>query len=250
MSPAPPGTAAPSWALEIRGLTKHFGLRPALRGIDLQIQRGSFVTVFGPNGAGKTTLIRILATLCRPSGGRVLVQGLSLAREPAALRRTLGVVLHQPLLYEELTAHENLRFYGRMYDVPDLDRRIDLVLRRVGLSDRRDDHVGTLSHGMQRRLSIGRAILHRPSILLLDEPETGLDQHALSLLEEVLAEARSAGRTVIMTTHDLRWGLKKGERVIILADGRVVFDASKPVAEPAAIESAYEEFVARGARVS
>jgi heme exporter protein A len=101
---------------------------------------------------------------------------------------------------------------------------------------------------MQRRLSIGRAILNRPSLLLLDEPETGLDQHALSLLEEVLAEAGRAGRTVIMTTHDLHWGLKKGERVIILAEGRVVFDASKPVAEPAAIESAYEEFVARGAR--
>ena len=213
--------------IEIRGLVKSFGHKAVLRGIDLEVADGQFLTLVGPNGAGKTTLIRILATLSKATSGAVLMNGFDLADEFVDIRKSIGLVSHQTLLYGDLTPDENLRFYGQMYDVPDLEDRIGVVLQQVGLEGRRHDPVRTFSRGMQQRLAIARAILHQPSVLLLDEPDTGLDQHAAEMLHELLATVGTKGRTVLMTTHNLERGLSMGDRVAILAKGRIAYEADK-----------------------
>ncbi len=213
--------------IEIRGLVKSFGHKDVLKGIDLEVADGQFLTLVGPNGAGKTTLIRILSTLSKATAGTVLMDGFDLADESVDIRRRIGLVSHQTLLYGDLTPDENLRFYGRMYDVPDLEDRIGVVLQQVGLKGRRHDPVRTFSRGMQQRLAIARAILHQPSVLLLDEPDTGLDQHAAEMLHALLATVGTKGRTVLMTTHNLERGLSMGDRVAILTRGRIAYEADK-----------------------
>ncbi len=205
--------------IEVRGLAKAYGMRPVLRGLDFRVDRGEFVAVVGPNGAGKTTLLRILACWARPTIGEVRVAGKRLPGQATAVRRILGVVLHQPLLYGELTAHENLRFYGRMYGLSDLEPRIDQVLAMVGLSSRRNDLVRKYSRGMQQRLAIGRGILHDPELLLFDEPHTGLDPEAAEVLDALLTTLSSEGRTVVMTSHDLVRAAGLASRVDILNGG-------------------------------
>jgi heme exporter protein A len=189
--------------IEVRKLVKRFGLKTVLRGLDFQVQEGEFVALLGPNGAGKTTFLRILASLSRPSLGEIRIAGYALPDQAAAIRRQLGVVSHMPLLYGDLTAEENLRFFGRMYDVQQLDHRISEVLELVGLAARRRDLVRTFSRGMQQRLAIGRAVLHDPEVMLFDEPHTGLDQDACDMLDKVLRDVAARGRTVVMTSHDL-----------------------------------------------
>lgn len=211
--------------IQVRGLTKAFGPKKVLRGIDLDVAPGEFLTLVGPNGAGKTTFLRILATLSRATGGDALIGGVSIAEHPAHVRRSIGLVSHRTLLYDDLTAVENLQFYGRMYDVPNLNARIEEVLRQVNLYFRRHDPVRTYSRGMQQRLSIGRAILHNPPVMLMDEPYTGLDVQATAMLRTVLQELAAGGRTVIMTTHDLELGLEVADRVAILSGGRIGFQS-------------------------
>jgi heme exporter protein A len=189
--------------IDVKKLVKRFGLKTVLRGMDFQVQEGEFVALLGPNGAGKTTFLRILASLSRPSLGEIRIAGYELPVQAAAVRRRLGVVSHMPLLYGDLTAEENLRFFGRMYDVPQLEQRIGEVLELVGLAARRRDLVRTFSRGMQQRLSIGRAVLHDPEVMLFDEPHTGLDQDACDMLDKVLRDVAARGRTVVMTSHDL-----------------------------------------------
>jgi heme exporter protein A len=189
--------------IEVRGLVKRFGPKTVLRGLDFQVETGQFVALLGPNGAGKTTFLRILASLARPTLGQVSIAGYSLPQQAAAVRRQLGVVSHQPLLYGDLSAEENLRFYGRMYAIDRLEGRISEVLELIGLIARRRDVVRTFSRGMQQRLAIGRAILHDPQVLLLDEPHTGLDQDACEMLDSLLRQVAISGRTVLMTSHDL-----------------------------------------------
>jgi len=162
----------------VKKLVKRFGLKAVLKGLDFEVQPGEFVALLGPNGAGKTTFLRVLASLSRPSLGSVQVAGYKLPDEAAAVRARLGVVSHLPLLYGDLTAEENLRFYGRMYNISNLEPRITEVLEMVGLDNRRRDLVRTYSRGMQQRLAIGRAVLHDPDVMLFDEPYTGLDQDA------------------------------------------------------------------------
>jgi heme exporter protein A len=159
--------------------------------------------LLGPNGSGKTTLLRILSSLARATSGEISVAGFPLPGQASAVRRTLGVLSHLPLLYGDLTAEENLHFYGRMYDISDLNRRVDQVLELVGLLPRRRELVRTFSRGMQQRLAIGRAILHDPQVLLFDEPHTGLDQDASDMLDRLLREVSGQGRTIVMTSHDL-----------------------------------------------
>ena len=162
------------------------------------------MALFGPNGAGKTTFLRILSSLSRPSMGQLNIAGYSLPGQAAAVRRRLGVVSHLPLLYGDLTAEENLRFYARMYDLPQPEGSASSeVLEMVGLISRRRDLVRTFSRGMQQRLAIGRAVLHDPEVMLFDEPHTGLDQDACLMLDTVLREVAARGRTVVMTSHDL-----------------------------------------------
>jgi heme exporter protein A len=189
--------------IEVHHLVKRFGVKTVLKKLDFTVEEGEFVAILGPNGAGKTTLLRILASLTRPTLGEVRIANYSLPGQAAAVRRRLGVVSHQPLLYGDLTAEENLRFYGKMYAVPRLDQRIAEVLDLVGLAARRRDLVRTFSRGMQQRLAIGRAVLHDPEVMLFDEPHTGLDQDASAMLDTVMKEVASRGRTVVMTSHDL-----------------------------------------------
>lgn len=215
--------AAPC-SVHAQAISKRFGNRAILRSLNLTITGAQRVVLFGPNGAGKTTLLRILSTLSRPTAGRLELNGLDTAAHAQAARSGVGVVGHQTFLYDDLTASENLQFYGRMYDVPDLRSRIDEVLFMVGLIARRDDRVRTFSRGMQQRLAIARAILHSPSLLLFDEPDTGLDREGMALLERVLAFQVAANGSAILTTHDLRFGLDVADRVLLMEDGRLTLD--------------------------
>ena len=205
--------------IEIHKLVKRFGSMTVLRGLDLNVQPGEFVALLGPNGAGKTTFLRILASLSRPTLGAVQVAGYPLPAQAAAVRARLGVVTHLPLLYGDLTAEENLQFYGRMYAIAALNPRIDEVLSLVGLAARRHDLVRTFSRGMQQRLAIGRAILHDPEVMLFDEPHTGLDQDACDMLDKLLKDVAGRGRTVVMTSHDLARVENLATRFDVLSHG-------------------------------
>jgi len=213
--------------ITVRKLVKRFGLKAVLRGLDFDVQPGEFVALLGPNGAGKTTFLRILASLSRPSLGEVNVAGYRLPHQAAMVRRRLGVVSHQPLLYGDLTAEENLRFYGRMYGLDGLDARIGEVLELVDLAARRRELVRTFSRGMQQRLAIGRAVLHDPEVMLFDEPYTGLDQDASAMLDGILKEVAARGRTVVMTSHDLARAEDLATRFDILSRG-VIAASAKP----------------------
>lgn len=208
--------------IRVKRLVKRFGLKTILAGVDLDVERGEFLALLGPNGAGKTTFLRILASLSRPTSGEVRVAGYQLPAQAAAVRRRLGVVSHLPLLYGDLTAEENLRFYARMYNLTDIERRVQQVLELVGLAARRRDLVRTYSRGMQQRLAIGRAVLHDPEVILFDEPHTGLDQDACSMLDAVLREVAARGRTVVMTSHDLSRAADLASRFDVLSRGRIV----------------------------
>ena len=235
------GSASQAWAIEVQGLTKSFGNHLALRGIDLKIKEGEFVVIFGPNGAGKTTLIKVIATIMNPSSGRVLIGDLSLKNNAEEIRRRIGVVTHQTFLYSNLTAYENLEFYSRMYDVPGRKERIHKVTAMVGMTSRLHDRVGTLSRGMQQRLSIARSLLHKPAIMLLDEPETGLDQQSVSMLWQALQTEGDGKRTIILTTHNLERGFELGERLLILVQGKIVCQMSKQTLDLAGLKEAYQQ---------
>lgn len=230
--------------IKVEKLVKSFGRKSVLRTISLEVPAGQSVALFGPNGAGKTTLIRIIAGLSKASGGRVELGGVDLRRAGDSLRRYVGVVSHNPLVYDSLTGEENLRFFGRLYDVPDLSQRIDEVLDRVGLKARRRDVVRTYSRGMVQRLAIARAILHNPPILLLDEPDTGLDQQAADMLRNLLMELGSSDRTVLLTTHNLERGIEWADRALILNGGRIRFDASTATLITSEFRTLYADAVA------
>ncbi len=212
--------------ITVRQLVKRFGMKTVLRGLDFDVQPGEFVAILGPNGAGKTTFLRILASLARPSLGEVHVAGYRLPNQAAEVRARLGVVSHLPLLYGDLTAEENLRFYARMYNISNIEHRISDVLQLVGLEPRRRDLVRTFSRGMQQRLAIGRAVLHDPEVMLFDEPYTGLDQDAAAMLDGVLRSVAVQGRTVVMTSHDLARAEDLATRFDILSRGAIVASAT------------------------
>lgn len=230
--------------ITVKKLVKRFGLKPVLRGVDFEVQPGEFVALLGPNGAGKTTFLRILASLSRPTLGEVRVAGFRLPNEAAAVRARLGVVSHLPLLYGDLSAEENLRFYGRMYGIIDLEPRISEVLEMVGLDMRRKDLVRTFSRGMQQRLAIGRAVLHDPDVMLFDEPYTGLDQDASSMLDEVLKTVAARGRTVVMTSHDLARAEELATRFDILSRGVISATATQKQLKKSNLLSFYKEALA------
>jgi heme exporter protein A len=213
--------------IEVRKLIKRFGMKTVLRGLDFSVEQGEFVVLLGPNGAGKTTFLRILSSLSRPSLGQVTIAGHALPAQAAEVRRTLGVVSHLPLLYGDLTAEENLRFFGSMYDLQNLEARVTEVLQLVGLEPRRRDLVRTFSRGMQQRLAIGRAVLHDPEVMLFDEPYTGLDQDASVMLDDVLRNVAARGRTVVMTSHDLARAEDLGSRFDVLSRGVITASCSR-----------------------
>ncbi len=230
--------------ITVKKLVKRFGLKAILRGVDFEVQPGEFVALLGPNGAGKTTFLRILASLSRPSLGEVNVAGFRLPNEAAAVRSRLGVVSHLPLLYGDLSAEENLRFYGRMYGIPGLEGRITEVLEMVGLDLRRRDLVRTFSRGMQQRLAIGRAVLHDPDVMLFDEPYTGLDQDASSMLDEVLKTVAARGRTVVMTSHDLARAEDLATRFDSLSRGTIGASTTRAELQGSNLLTFYKEALA------
>ena len=254
--------------IELRKLTKAFGSKVALRGVDLRVEAGESLVIFGPNGAGKSTLIRILSSLSRPTGGRVLIGGLDLATHADGIRRYLGVVSHAPLLYDSLTAEENLRFFAQLYGMKEPAPRIAEMLERVGLTARRNDLVRTFSRGMVQRLAIARALLHDPQLLLLDEPDTGLDPQAAEMLHDLLMQVsgrtgeRENGsvnqrpplahsptpysRTIVTVTHSIERGLAIADRVVILAGGKIVFADSARGMSQTEFRPLYDKYVGGG----
>lgn len=227
--------------IEVRRLVKRFGLKTVLRGLDFTVGQGEFVALLGPNGAGKTTFLRILASLARPTLGEVRINGYLLPQQAAAVRQRLGVVSHLPLLYGDLTAEENLRFYGRLYGLDGLEGRVSELLARVGLAERRRDLVRTFSRGMQQRLAIGRALIHRPDVLLLDEPHTGLDQDACEMLDTILRDVAGQGQTVVMTSHDLARAEELATRFDVLSRGVIVASAAAEALPPEGLLSFYRQ---------
>lgn len=211
----------------VKKLVKRFGFKTVLRGLDFQVQPGEFVALLGPNGAGKTTFLRILASLSRPSLGEVNIAGYKLPNQAAQVRARIGVVSHLPLLYSDLSAEENLRFYARLYGITNYQLRITEILEMVGLETRRRDLVRTFSRGMGQRLAIGRAILHDPDVMLFDEPYTGLDQDASSVLDDILKTVSKQGRTVVMTSHDLAHAEELATRFDILSRGVIAASTTR-----------------------
>jgi len=230
--------------IQVCNLVKSFGPRAALAGVDLSVAAGEFVTLVGPNGAGKTTLLRVLATLARPTSGTVRIAGLDPAQAGEDIRRRIGFLSHRSLLYEDLTAEQNLHFYARMYDLDDGLARVQYLLTRVGLAARRHDLVRTFSRGMQQRLAVARTVLHRPQVLLLDEPYTGLDASAAQVLTRLLAELAGAGCTILLTTHDLSRSLAVGRRVVVLVRGRLVYDERREAIHPVTFPDTYHALTA------
>lgn len=224
--------------IEVNRLVKSFNHRPALKGIDLRIPQGQTMVVFGPNGAGKTTLLKILATVMKPTSGQVRINEVSLNENPDAVRRQIGVVSHQSFLYGSLTASENLEFYCRLHDVANPRQRAAEAAAMVGMTYRLNDRVDTFSRGMQQRVSIARSLLHRPSILLMDEPETGLDQQGIVMLWDLI---RREGTTVILTTHNMERGLELADRVVIMNKGKIALDASATAIDLDGCKNAYFE---------
>mgnify|MGYP002713079346 CR=1 FL=1 len=210
--------------IEIVDLVKSFGLLPVLKKLNLTIERGEFVALMGPNGSGKSTLLRQIAGLSRPTSGFIRVGGWQLPDEAAAVRSQIGMVSHKPLLYGNLTAQENLQFFAQIYNLKNIDERIQYLLDRVGLKKRAHDLTRTFSRGMYQRLTIARALLHDPDVILFDEPYTGLDQSASETLDGLLKEAHDGNRTIIMTTHQLDRAALLASRGIIISRGVVGYD--------------------------
>lgn len=212
--------------IECQAIVKAFGMLPVLRKLDLTVERGEFVVLLGPNGSGKSTLLRLLSGLSKPTSGTIRVGGWQLPREIAAVRAQIGMVSHRALLYENLTARENLEFFAGLYNVPraERDARISQMLERVGLAKRANDLIRTFSRGMLQRASIARALLHQPHVLLMDEPYTGLDQDASAVLDGLMQDAHKDGHTIVMTTHELDRAARLPQRVLILSRGVIAYD--------------------------
>ena len=222
-------TSAGTPALEVEGLTRIFGPRKALDGVSFELPAGAFLSIFGPNGAGKTTLLRTLTTLQNPSSGSAKVLGLDAVKDAVELRSRIGLISHNALLYPDLSAEENLLFFAEMYGIEDPAGRVRELLDSVELLHRRFDLVRTFSRGMLQRLSIARALLHRPDVLFLDEPYSGLDPHAMDILDNLIAQVRSQ-HTFVMVSHDLVKGLELCSHALILAKGKVVrFDEKESI---------------------
>jgi heme exporter protein A len=234
-----PAPEAPFLAVE--DVRKTFGGVDALRGVSFSLERGEFLCLFGPNGAGKSTLLKILSTLLPLSTGSVRVQGFDLQEHPEEFRARLGVVSHQSYLYDDLTAQENLEFYAGLYDVADPHGTAEVLLEEAGLYPRRHSPVAEFSRGMLQRLSIARALVNDPILLLLDEPYTGLDEHAANRLRGQMERLHDQERTILMVTHNLRRGMESATRLGILARGRMSYLEPRDAVTAETFEALYFE---------
>ena len=224
-------------AIAIEHLVRRFGEREALADVSTEVGVGETIAVLGRNGAGKTTLLRVLATLLLPHGGAVRVLGFDLPGEAHAVRARIGMLGHETLLYRDLTARENLTFYARIYGVPDPDTRIAELLEATGMARRAEEPVWNLSRGMAQRVAVCRAVLHRPEVLLLDEPHAHLDPEAAALVEPLIGRGSEATR--VLVSHDVDRTLAEADRVLGLRDGRVVVEARATDVTPALLHAVY-----------
>ncbi|UCE73756.1 MAG: heme ABC exporter ATP-binding protein CcmA [Methanomassiliicoccales archaeon] len=213
--------------ISLKSLQKRYGRKKVLNDLNLEVTEGEFVVMFGPNGAGKTTLIRILSTLSRPTSGKVVINGFDLAEESIDVRNSIGVLSHNPFLYDDLTLRENLFFYSRMYGLKKDEKTIKATADDIGLLHRLNDRVGQFSRGMKQRAAVARVVLHNPPVLLLDEPYTGLDFKAWGTVTDMLMKFHKQGKTIFLITHNVELGHKIGERLLILVNGRIAFDSKK-----------------------
>ena len=232
-------------AIETKKLTKVFGDRKALDKVSIEVPEGAFLSIFGPNGAGKTTLVRTLATLSRATSGTALVAGFDAKEEPDKVREHIGLISHNPMLYPDLTAMENLMFTAQLYGVVNAEERVRELLRAVELDHRRFDVVRTFSRGMTQRLSIARALMNDPDVVFLDEPYAGLDPHAVEIFDGLIEQLRD-GRTFIMVSHDLQKGFDVCTQALVLARGRVVSYAPKEDIDFEQFRQLYRETVGMG----
>jgi len=215
---------SPKEVIVCSNLKKSFGNFEALKGVSVSLHHGEFLTLFGPNGAGKSTFLKIAAGIIPPTSGMVKVFGVDLySSESNRLKQQIGFISHNTFLYNNLTAYENLEFYGQLYQVENLHERIIEVLKDVELEKRMHTVAGTFSRGMQQRLAIARAILHKPSLIFLDEPYTGLDQHASMNLKHLLTKLHHEDTTIIMTTHNIEIGFESCTQLAILYYGNIIF---------------------------
>jgi heme exporter protein A len=223
MTAAADGAAALAFdAIDVAKVSRVYGQKRALHAVDLRIAAGESIALVGPNGAGKSTLVGILATMVVPSTGEVRYGG---RPADAEIRRAIGVVAHESLLYGDLTGRENLRFFAALYGVGDPRSAADEALRRVALDEQAADRATrTYSRGMLQRLALARALIHRPQLLLLDEPFTGLDRQGIDLLRRLLAEERARGAMLVVVTHDFDAAADLVDRVLVLDRGRVTID--------------------------
>ncbi len=211
--------------IETKGLTKSFGQVNVLKGIDLTVNEGDRYVLFGSNGAGKTTLVKILTALIPADSGEISLFGRSLAKNPKTIKSKIGFMSHDHYLYNELTAWENLDFFGQLYSIPRRNARIKELLKLIGLYHRAYDITGNFSRGMKQRLSLARALLHDPRLIILDEPYSGLDLKAQNLLNKLILKLSGEGKTFLFITHDLGKGVDIANRFGILADGRIAFES-------------------------
>ena len=232
-------------AIETKKLTQVFGDRKALDKVSIEVPEGAFLSIFGPNGAGKTTLVRTLATLSRATSGTALVAGFDAKEEPDKVREHIGLISHNPMLYPDLTAMENLMFTAQLYGVVNAEERVRELLRAVELDHRRFDVVRTFSRGMTQRLSIARALMNDPDVVFLDEPYAGLDPHAVEIFDGLIERLRD-GRTFIMVSHDLQKGFDVCTHALVLARGRVVSYAPKEDIDFEQFRQLYRETVGMG----
>lgn len=231
-------SSQPSPLLRLDQVTKKFGTTTAVRNVSLEIYAGDYLAIFGPNGAGKTTLLRIIASLTQPNSGKVEFFGLP----DDSARSRVGYVSHQSLLYNELTGFENLVFYARLYGINRPCHRSKKILARMGVHQARDQLVRGYSRGMKQRLTLARALLHEPRLLLLDEPYTGLDQHGCRLLTDILKTLKNEGRTILLVTHNINEGLELCTRAVIQRS-ELVFQALREQFDQPEFERLYFQAV-------
>ena len=226
--------------IRLEDVEKWFGNTRALQRTSLAVWSGDFLVLLGRNGAGKSTLLRVIARLIKPNSGHILVRGVDIARHADQVREQLGFVAHSSYLYRTLTARENLRFFASMYRLVEAEKRIEDALRWVGLEESGDRRVEGFSRGMQQRLSIARATLHDPEILLMDEPFSGLDLEAADLLATWMRDFIRSGKTILMATHDLEQGLTSVNRWALMEKGTIAEELS---GDPGKIRDRYKEFL-------
>jgi heme exporter protein A len=226
----PPADHNTKPVLEVRNVTKFFGDLAALKEVTLGIRCGESALLYGPNGAGKTTLLRMLASLARPSSGEILFDGRNIEQDGAGAKAAIGFVSHATFLYGELTVRENLRFFGSLFGLSDLEKRIDAALETFDMRSREDVFARDLSRGLQQRASLARAFLHNPDFVILDEPFTGLDHQSVKKLEEILLRLPDQGKALLFSTHDFEQGAALAGRLISLKAGRVRYNGPLDIA--------------------